>query len=151
MVVDAIEIEIYKIYVELADRVSDRRLKANTFFLSVNSFLIAFAGILKAINLDHLAKPWAIFVCASGIAMSFFWYRLLLSYRGLNSAKFKVIHQMEEKLALKPFDEEWKHLELGKNDELYKPLSKIEQNIPIVFVILYGVILLWSLLELLML
>ncbi|WP_299978928.1 hypothetical protein [uncultured Pseudoteredinibacter sp.] len=145
---DSRGIELYKLYVELADRVSERRLKANTFFLSINSFLIALAGLLKAISLEHLAKPWSLFVCAAGIAMCYFWYRLILSYKGLNTAKFKVIHDMEAELELKPFDAEWVHLESGENDNVYKPLTHIELNIPRIFIALYVVILTWSTLEL---
>jgi hypothetical protein len=38
----------YKLYVEMADRISQRRTSANTYFLSVNSAILAFAGYLTS-------------------------------------------------------------------------------------------------------
>jgi hypothetical protein len=36
----------YKLYVEMADRISQRRTTANSYFLSVNSAILAFVGYL---------------------------------------------------------------------------------------------------------
>jgi hypothetical protein len=35
------------------------------------------------------------------------WYRLVRSYKDLNSAKFKVIHEIEKSLPISPYDAEW--------------------------------------------
>src|SRR5256885_4461010 len=37
-------LEQYKLYVEMADRISSRRLTANSFFLTINSAIIALGG-----------------------------------------------------------------------------------------------------------
>ncbi len=37
-------LEQYKVYVGMADKISDRRQTANSYFLAVNSGLLAFVG-----------------------------------------------------------------------------------------------------------
>ena len=39
--------EQYKLYVEMADRISQRRMNANTFFISVNTLLCAVTSFLN--------------------------------------------------------------------------------------------------------
>ena len=73
----------------------------------------------------------------AGIAISYMWYRLIRSYRDLNSAKFKVIHQIEKKLPLSPFDAEWEAVGRGENSSLYLPFTHIEIGIPWVFLVLH--------------
>ena len=62
------------------------------------------------------------------------WGFLLKSYRTLNTAKFKVIGLMEERLPSSPFySAEWKALGEGKNWRKYVPLTPIETVVPVVF------------------
>ncbi len=37
-------LDIYKLYVEMADRISQRRQSANSFFLTLNSVIVALVG-----------------------------------------------------------------------------------------------------------
>ena len=137
------ELETYKLFVTMADKVSARRLKANTFFLSINSFLIALAGIMTNITLGHQSIKWVFFVSAAGIAMSLFWYHLIMSYRSLNAAKFKVIHEMEKELSIAPFDLEWKFLQ-GSG---HTSFTSIESLIPFVFGLLYVALFTYAVIE----
>lgn len=52
----------------------------------------------------------------------------------LNSEKFKVINDLEEKLPAKPFNEEWKHLQKNKK---YKDGTTLEMLLPLMFIFLY--------------
>lgn len=63
----------------------------------------------------------------------FTWYRLLRSYKDLNSAKFKVIHEIEAQLPLAPYDMEWEKVGKGQNSKLYLPFTHVEVLIPWVF------------------
>ena len=126
-------LEIYKMYVERADAISSRRESANTFFLSVNTVLIGLVGYLDK---DEACAKLAI-GCA-GILLCYFWYRLLLSYKGLNTAKFQVVHEMEKRLPLSPYDAEWEFLGRGKNSDCYKPFTHIEIWVPRVFLGLHA-------------
>lgn len=52
----------------------------------------------------------------------------------MNKAKFDVINDMEKKLQMQPFADEWNKL---KSDKKYKDSTTVEKVLPIMFVILY--------------
>ena len=133
--------EQYKLYVELADRVSQRRGVANSFFLLVNSAAVVILGSL-GITLDQVS-PWllvfptVVLVCICGV-----WLYMVRSYGQLTSGKWKVIGMMEERLPASPWwRAEWQALGEGKDRSLYWPLTHIEKWVPLVFVLLYIVML----------
>lgn len=126
-------LEIYKLYLEMADRVSSRRHSANSFFLTINTGLVALAGYTgfnRSAATDF--EPYLL-VSLAGITLCFLWYRIIRSYRDLNSAKFKVIHEIENHLPLRPYDAEWTAVGRGKDPKLYLPFTHIEMVIPWVF------------------
>lgn len=126
----------YKLYVEMADRISQRRATANTYFLSLNTAILAFVGYLTAKDSnEHL---WML--SAGGVALSLLWEALIISYRNLNTAKFKVIHMIESRLPISPYEAEWIAMEEGKNPKLYRPISHIERGVPWVFMILHAIV-----------
>jgi hypothetical protein len=125
-------LEIYKIYVERTDAISSRRESANTFFLSINTVLIGFISYID--KFDEFQK---LALGVAGLILNYFWYRLLLSYKQLNSAKFRVIHEIEKKLPLSPYYDEWEYLGRGKDSKKYKPFTHIEIWVPRVFMALH--------------
>lgn len=132
-------LEQYKLYVEMTDRISARRATANVFFLSVNTLLLSIIGIISKIGdtptgLDNL---WFIFAAIAGVVLSLAWLEIVKSYRQLNSGKFKVIHMMEEKLPFAMYETEWQVLGEGKDPKTYRPLTAVESWVPVVFYILY--------------
>jgi hypothetical protein len=140
-------LEIYKLTVEMADRVSARRAAANTFFLTVNTTLVAVVG-LRTVSPDSALLSIA--VCAAGVAVAGCWWLLLRVYRRLNSAKFTVINQIEaEHLPVKPFTDEWVQLmpsdaRTGRRARIGKGLRElggVERIVPVVFGFLYLVLL----------
>ena len=131
-------LQIYKIYLEMADRISGRREKANTFFLAVNTALIAL--LAKGVFGGSAATPRAIELLvpvAAGV-LCYLWYRIIRSYRDLNSAKFKVIHAMERQLPLCPYDAEWECVDRGKNPKLYLPFTHVEGVVPWLFMMFHA-------------
>jgi len=62
-------------------------------------------------------------------------FNLIRSYKQLNTAKFKVLHEIEEKLVMNLHKYEWEILEEGKNYKVYYPFSHIEMLIPWIFFI----------------
>lgn len=132
-------LEQYRLYVEMADRISARRLTANSFFLSVNTALVALLGYLRTVQeasgLGHVY--WL--VAAAGMVLAYLWYRTVRSYQNLNSAKFGVIHEIEQALPLRPYDREWEKVGRGKNPKLYLPVTNVELAVPWVFVLLHAV------------
>ena len=130
--------EQYKLYVELADRVSQRRGIANSFFLLLNSTAVVILGSL-GISLDKLAPGWLVFPtivlgCLCGV-----WFYVVKSYGQLNSGKWQVVGVMEERLPASPWRQaEWQAaLGAGEDRSLYWPLTHVEKWVPLVFGLLY--------------
>jgi hypothetical protein len=131
--------EQYKLYVQMADKISARRQSANNFFLSINTALIAILTFLRS-NTDANKAFLAVVAAISGFILCFAWFRLIKSYKSLNGAKFKVIHEIEKKLPLVLYSAEWKAVERGNNPKLHNPLTKIEAYVPWMFFLLYVVV-----------
>lgn len=126
----------YKLYVEMADRISQRRTTANSYFLSVNSAILAFVGYLT--SKDSLEYLWLLAI--AGGTLTVFWYAIIISYRNLNTAKWGVVHEIEKRLPISPYDAEWQAVERGKNANLYRPISHVESGVPWVFLFLHLVV-----------
>jgi hypothetical protein len=129
-------LEQYKIFLTLIDKISDRRVSANTFFLTVNTGLAAAIGVLR-IDFKEVSIFLTLIGGISVIVLCYSWYRIIRSYRDLNKAKFKVIHEIEKLLPLRPYDAEWIALGKGENKNLYLPFTHIEIIVPWIFIILY--------------
>ena len=119
-------LEQYKLYVEMADRVSDRRERTNRFYTSLLSALIALVPILQSKKM--LSPLLLMAISLLGMALCFVWHRNIESYRILNSGKFAVIHKMEKDLPCQCYADEWKILK----EKGYKRLTKVEQLVPII-------------------
>lgn len=128
-------LEQYKIYQESAEKISSKRQTANSFFVTINTAIIALVSYLHIGSSTSTKYYWL--VALAGVAITYMWYRLIRSYRDLNSAKFKVIHEIEKKLPVSPFDAEWEAVGRGKNSALYLPFTHIEVGIPWVFLVLH--------------
>lgn len=130
-------IEIYRTYLEMADRISSRRENANSFFLTLNTVVVGFVGYLVGTVNPASHDPWLSLIGIAGILLSYLWYRIIRSYRGLNSAKFRVVHEIERLLPLRPYDAEWEFVGRGKNPKLYLPFTHVEITIPWIFLFLH--------------
>jgi len=117
----------YQLYLEMTDRISQRRLKANTFFLSINSFLATVIGYLLGSKNPPITAVISFLI---GAILTYLWFRIVNSYQQLNSGKFKVILEIEKLLPLSPYSAEWKILGEGKCKNLYTPFSNIEKWVP---------------------
>lgn len=126
----------YKLYVEMADRISSRRATANSYFLSVNTAMLAFVGYLT--SKDATTDLWLL--AAAGITLSYLWHALIMSYSNLNTAKWLVVHQIEKRLPISPYDAEWEAMGRGENPKLYKPITHIERGVPYVFMSLHFIV-----------
>lgn len=135
-------LEQYKIYINAAEKISDRRQKTNEFFLGLNTALVTLLGFL--VTKTPLAEIGYIlgFASFAGIAMGYLWYRIIRSYKGLNDGKYKVIHEIESRLPLALYDTEWEMLGRGKNKEIYWPFTHIELIVPWIFMGIYILIIL---------
>lgn len=128
-------LEQYKLYVEMADRISSRRQVANSFFFSINTGILAF---LQLSDSSKASWAWAPVVGICGGILSYAWYRLVRSYKDLNTAKFKVIDAMESRLPLSPYRAEWVQVGQGQDPSRYLPFTRVELTIPWIFISMYG-------------
>src|ERR1700724_2204464 len=98
------KLSLFKLYLDTAEKVSDRRAQANTWMLSVNSAIIALYGYLQEHKGDEAVWLWAI--PAAGAIVCLAWAALLASYRKLNRAKFEVLMELEKDLPVPLFTRE---------------------------------------------
>ena len=136
---------LFELYLATAEKVSDRRVQANSWMLSVNSAIVALYGYLQA---DKLAvgvaqkAVWLWAIPAAGILVCLAWATLLTSYRKLNRAKFAVIMQLEADQPIPPFTRE---REAYRRDNR-RSFSTVEQLIPVCFALLYAAMLITAIL-----
>jgi len=127
----------YKLYIEMLDRISERRQHANSFFLSINTGICALIGYMFSKDAAAELKGFFWMTPLAGILLSYFWYRLIKSYRDLNTAKFKVIYQIEERLPLSTYMAEWLALGEAKDRKVYTPFTHLEIWVPRSFIMMY--------------
>lgn len=132
-----IAFEQYKLLVDMANKISERRTHANNFFLTLNSSLIVVFGFaVKADSgLQDTVLVWLIPII--GIIICFLWHEIIRSYRNLNAVKFRIIHEIEERLPLAVFKYEWSCFTDSTLGAKYIPTSHIEMLVPSLFVICY--------------
>jgi len=137
-------VEQYKLYVEMADRISERRMQTNKFYISLLSGLLALLSILVSMSKFNQTVIFII-VSLLGIALCILWHINIRSYRQLNSGKFKVIHEMEQYLPFPCYDKEWELLGEGKEKSKYLQLTRVEKYVPLILSIPYIFLFLYTL------
>lgn len=126
-------VEIYKLHCEMADKVSQRRSQANHFYITILSALIGILSLSSEEKLQNYFKFMMIIGGFMGVLLCIIWIVNIRSYRQLNSAKFKALHDLELKLPFQFYSEEWKYLGEGNDSKKYFQLTKIEQFAPVLF------------------
>ena len=120
-------LEQWKTCVEMADSNTEKRNSSNGLFITIN--LALFAVVTFA--WDHKS----ILLSLIGIVVCTLWLYSIRCYRQLSSVKYHIINEMEKKLPIKPFTDEWQEL---RNRHNYLGLTKIEWVLPWTFIVLYS-------------
>lgn len=120
-------LEQWKTCIAEANGISEKRNNANNIFITLNTAL--FAVVTFSLNYR------SILLSVIGITICALWIYTINSYKKLNSVKYEIINEMEQKLPLAPFTSEWDRL----NKYEYVRLTRIEKFIPWLFIILYSV------------
>jgi len=142
----------------MADRTSARRAGANSFFLTLNTALVAVVGIVSSArkpapnsNLPTFDPFGLTLTAIAGIVLALTWLALLRYYRRLNAAKWDVINELEKQLPAQPFTDEWEKLHPtlpGKStasrwtrwwhhEVKHREATVVEQLVPLVFAVIY--------------
>ena len=116
------EIENYKIFIESAEKNSDRRVTQNNIYLTIN---LAFISFLCTQNLDLKHN---IVVLIVGLIICIIWFLTIINYSKRNKVKFDIINESEYG---KLYKEEWKRI------SILTPLTTYEKFSSIIFGLLY--------------
>ena len=145
-------LEQYKLFVELMDKVSERRQNANNYFLTINAFLVSLFGVLANFTSTGTlgSKIWSFLVPVAGLLVCITWVAIIKSFRQLNAGKFQIIHELETALPAALFDAEWKVLGEGTGAQ-YTPTTRVEVLVPRIFAGLYLVLVVYGIVALFLL
>ena len=116
----------WQVCVEMANSVSQRRDSMNNTFVTLNLAIVAAVSITWNIK--------SLLILVAGIVICVIWLFFIGNYKLLNKEKFNVINTIETELPVRPFNDEWDNL---KHNGRYKDNTKLERALPVTFVILY--------------
>lgn len=128
-------IDQYTTYVNTTLNVSNRRMRNNRFYVLLLSGTLAVLSVLA--DTQIIEEVGLLLAGLLGFALCILWYLSIISYKQLNSGKYKVITTMEEDLPAEPFDDEWEVLDEGQNLRTYITHTRVERKIPGVLAIPY--------------
>lgn len=123
-------LEQWKTMNDLADNNSERRIKTNSIYITINTLITAGTSRISGIPSSILASI--------GMLISLLWFFSVLNYRLTNKYRYKVIRNLERQMIYRPITEEY---QLLKNLRFYLGNSIIEFLIPAVFIIAFLTIL----------
>ncbi len=125
-------LEIYKLSVEMADRLSARRGATNVYFITLESTLSASAGFWMSTE-NSLSYQKALVIGVVSLILSMIWWLQIQTYRNLSKAKFDVIHELEQQLTFAPFTKEWEVVNGIRKKHV--DLTRTESFIPVIFLL----------------
>jgi len=119
-------LELYKLFVDSAHKVSQMRLESNKFFVSLLTALLGGIAALVSTGIKADRMTAVLLLAVVGWRLSKAWSNSIASYKRLNSGKFDVIHKLEEGLPHQCFAEEWAVLK----EKGHKGLTAWEDEVP---------------------
>lgn len=138
-------IDQYKLYVTMADRISERRGQDNRFYITILSGLFVILSYIVSNKLYlNFLNYITVLIAIFGILLCIIWFFQIRSYKQLNSAKFQIIHEMELHLPFQAYLREWELLGYGKDETKYFPLSHVEKYIPLLMALPFILLLICS-------
>lgn len=131
-----IALEQWQFYGETTLNVSNRRLKNNRFYLRLLIALLGIAGV--GAKLGYLTPIGFLVIGVVGLPFCVLWSFHILSYKQLNSGKYRVMWEMAEVLPFNPFKREWTKLKEGEEPDAYIKHTTVEVWWPRVFGFFYA-------------
>ncbi len=114
--------EQYKLFIESAEKNSDKRITQNNIYLTIN---IAFISYISTKVLDLKQN---IIMTIIGILICIVWLCTINNYAKRNKVKFEIINESEYGTLYK---EEWKRINILTSLTTYEKISSV------IFIILY--------------
>lgn len=131
-------LEQYKVFLQTSEDLVTRRQNVNSFYISINSALVALFSMLFAFQLgtQHRMIIGILFALV-GIVLSISWIKMLVAYGNLNGSKMKIISSIEKQLPASLYDAEWEALSDKLNNKKYVSFTDSEKWIPKIFIGIY--------------
>ena len=127
----------YKMFQKTSEDLVARRQSVSSFYISVNSALVALLGIVLGL-VEMPTKIYVMaFMCLTGVILDISWMGILDAYGTLNAAKLKVINLMEEQLPVALYATEWRVMSDKLNNKKYVSFTNSEKRIPKIFAGVY--------------
>ena len=134
--------------VQHAIYIQDERADASKFYASLLTVLLAvILLIVEKGTAPDLQRVTFLTIGILGLVLCFVWSVNIHSYKQLNSLKFKVVHEMEQKLPFPCYKREWQILEQEKSTRSYLRLSQVEQYVPLVLMVPYLILVIYALMR----
>ncbi len=108
------ELEQYKIFIESAEKNSDRRINQNNIYLTINLAFISYI-CTQNLNFKH-----SLVVLIVGLIVCTIWFFTIINYSKRNKVKFNIIN---ESTYGKLYKEEWKRISILTPLTLYEKIS----------------------------
>ncbi len=136
----------YRLAVERADAVSDRRATMNEYYLVLTSVILSVAGIgvggafVGSPVIPPRLAPWVSLV---GVIVTASWLAAIYASNQLNRAKFHVINRLEERLPVAVFTVEWNFRTTGSEmaqaarGRVYTSSTVVESIVPAALLLLF--------------
>lgn len=159
-----VHFEEFRMYLDTAERITDRRLELNRSNAATSLLIIAGIGAISSWSLGKPdVQPYAILVVGAisvlAAIFSRWWWRQIVSYKDLNGAKFEILNEMAPLVVFpdgtscqsyEPFAKEWAVMErkeaLGQHKaRLALGASLSELTVPVTFMVAFCAIFLISL------
>jgi hypothetical protein len=123
----------YKLFVEMADRLSARRLLVSNSYITMMG-AGAFAYSAAPQYFKEFERFFQLGITLGCMILAAMWYATIAYYRDLSDAKFHVINEMEMLLPAQPFASEWKYLREERSNRRrtsFITLTWIEMRVPL--------------------
>lgn len=120
-----IELEQYKLFIESAEKNSDRRINQNNIYLTIN---LAFISFMCTQSLDFKRSLVLLVV---GLIICVIWFFTIINYSKRNKIKFDIINESEYGQL---YREEWNRI------SILTPLTVYEKISSGIFALLYIVL-----------
>jgi uncharacterized membrane protein len=119
--------EQYKIFVESAERNSEKRVTQNNIYLTINLAFLSYVLSQKPNLIETIITSFV------GLIICIVWLLTIINFCKRNKVKFDIINEMEEEFG-NLYKEEWKRI------SILTPLSTYEKFLAIIFMMVYIII-----------
>lgn len=119
--------EQYKIFVESAEKNSEKRVTQNNIYLTINLAFLSYILFQKPNLVETIITSFV------GLIICLVWLLTIINFCKRNKVKFDIINEMKEEFG-NLYKEEWKRI------SILTPLSTYEKFLAIIFMMVYIII-----------